>query len=294
MTAAETTIKSRPILFNGPMVRGLLSGAKSQTRRPVVVKTADTSIGRHMLTDLSRAYADHGFPTDEDGDPLPMERWGSNSPDPAPASAYRNHYLHVPYAHPEDGWYPDPGGDAVGRVYCPLGGPGDLLWVREAAELASVCGYNVPNAAMELSYRAGGRRKFNRDAHGTVYANKGRLFSRAIPSIHMPKWASRITLEIVSVRVERLQDISVEDAKKEGLSRITKDDGRTWKWGIPDRDGLPGTDNTGWPWPDWDVDARKAFARLWDQVYGKTEHEWANSPWVWAVSFRRVESPEIP
>jgi hypothetical protein len=160
------------------------------------------------------------------------------------------------------------------------------LWVRETwAMRADVDPDSERSKAIHyLKYRADGD---DLDMEWHSY-NKWR------PSIHMPLWASRIILEITSVRVERLQDISVEEAEKEGLSRITKDDGRTWKWGIPDRDGLPGTDNTGWPWSDWDVDARKAFARLWDQVYGKTEHAWANSPWVWAVSFRRVESPETP
>ena len=115
--------------------------------------------------------------------------------------------------------------------------------------------------------------------------------SKHRPSIHMPRWASRITLEIAGVRIERLQDISEEDAKAEGLSTVTKD-GRLYKWGIPDRDGLPGTDDDGWPWTQWDTDPRQAFRRLWDSIYGSDPAKcWDANPWVWVNCFRRVEGP---
>ncbi|KAK4045245.1 hypothetical protein OUZ56_032653 [Daphnia magna] len=66
------------------------------------------------------------------------------------------------------------------------------------------------------------------------------------PSIHMPRWASRLTLEVTDIRPEHIQSISPEDAIAEGLNRITKD-GTLYKFGIADRDGLPGTDDDGWP-----------------------------------------------
>lgn len=107
------------------------------------------------------------------------------------------------------------------------------------------------------------------------------------PSIFMPRWASRIALEITSVRVERLQDISETDAKDEGLSCLTKDGGRTWKFGIPDRDGLPGNDDDGWHWHEWEVDPRLAYKKLWESINGAGS--WAQNPWVWVIGFKRVK-----
>lgn len=103
--------------------------------------------------------------------------------------------------------------------------------------------------------------------------------------IFMPRDASRITLEIADVRVERLQEISVQDARAEGLTTITKD-GLSWKYGIPDRDGLPGTDDTGWPWQAWELDPRRAYRTLWEKLHGAGS--WAANPWVWVIEFRRV------
>lgn len=106
------------------------------------------------------------------------------------------------------------------------------------------------------------------------------------PSIYMPRWASRITLEIVSVRVERLQDISEEDALAEGIKGITKD-GRTIKYGIPDNDGLPGNDDNGWHWCNWMLSASAAFQELWQEINGYDS--WEDNPWVWVVDFKRVQ-----
>ena len=105
----------------------------------------------------------------------------------------------------------------------------------------------------------------------------------------MPRWASRILLEIADVRVERLQEISENDAKGEGLAAISKD-GQIFKYGIPDRDGLPGTDDHGWPWVDWKHSARNAFGRLWESINGAGS--WDTNPWVWVVEFRVIEPNE--
>ena len=149
---------------------------------------------------------------------------------------------------------------------CPFGQPGDRLWVRETW-------YPEVNGDPEFPvwYRA-------TDADGFPY----RAWR---PSIHMPRWASRITLEITDVRVQRVQDISEADAIAEGLATVTKD-GTTWKFGIPDADGLPGTDDIGWPWTKWDRDPRKAFATLWNDTYGPDA--WDRNDWVWAVTFKWV------
>lgn len=100
----------------------------------------------------------------------------------------------------------------------------------------------------------------------------------------MPQSASRLTLRITDVRSQRLQDITEEDAIAEGLSRLSKDGGRLWKYGIPDKDGLPGADDYGWPWQDWSADPRLAFAHLWTSIHGPDS--WDQNPWVVAILFK--------
>jgi hypothetical protein len=131
---------------------------------------------------------------------------------------------------------------------CPYGQPSDRLWVREAWGLAF--GSPVIPHPDAVIYRAD---EGNADWDG-----------RWRPSIHMPRWASRITLEIVSVRVERLQDISEADAKAEGTPKpiqISDDDPRTY---------------------------RDAFGDLWELING--DGSWDANPWVWVVEFKRVQA----
>ena len=108
--------------------------------------------------------------------------------------------------------------------------------------------------------------------------------------IHMPRWASRLTLTVTDVRVQRVQDISEESAEAEGLYCVSKDGGRTWKWGIPDRDGVPGTDDLGWPWADWETSPRAAYRRLWDGLNAKRGFGWDTNPWVAALSFNVMKA----
>ena len=145
--------------------------------------------------------------------------------------------------HPRKPWMP------VGGVYqdqwqCPHGQPGDRLWVRETWRKGAV--------GTAAEYWA------------TVDALDWAL-SRWSPSVHMPRWASRITLEIVRVRVERVQDITEEDAINEGCVRELKLDGSI-AWGV----GL--------------IEAREEFRNLWQSIHGT----WDANPWVWVVEFRRV------
>lgn len=107
------------------------------------------------------------------------------------------------------------------------------------------------------------------------------------PSIHMPRCASRLTLLVDDVRVEPLQAIVHDDAIAEGLSPITKD-GRKIKWGIPDRDGFPGTDDDGWPWDQWKADPVEAYAALWDRLHRGEGERWEDNPQVLVLTFRAV------
>ena len=170
-----------------------------------------------------------------------------------------------PFNMYDDGWSDENGVEHP--IPCPYGKTGDLLWIREAWQT-----YREKNPGGEWGPET------------TVYrAERDAPFGWR-PSIHMPRFRSRIDLRVLAVRVERVQEISEDDARAEGLAKLTKDGGRVWKYGMPDRDGLPGNDDYGWHWNEWEVDPRAAFARLWDQAYGRGA--WHSNPWVWVVTFR--------
>ena len=172
-------------------------------------------------------------------------------------------------------------------IPCPYGGPGDLVYVREnilqsKVSFHDVCGEMKTRWTRDkVEYLADTPKPEKRFLTPDMY---GSPFMDSRPSIHMPRWASRLTLEITDVRVERVQDISEKDARHEGLAHTTKDGGTTWKWGIPDSDGLPGNDDSGWPWSEWETCAREAFARLWESIHGPGS--WETNNWVWVIEFR--------
>lgn len=163
---------------------------------------------------------------------------------------------------------------------CPYGKKGDRIWVRETWGLigrsanSRLSDFNDPEIALKehLIFRS------NCDGYDKSVQNWR-------SSIHMPRWASRINLDITGIRVERLQDISQADAIAEGLKAITKD-GSLVKHGIPDNDGLPGTDDNGWPWRDFDVNPVNAYRKLWESING--QGSWEANPWVWVIEFRRI------
>lgn len=208
---------SKPILFSGPMVRAILDGTKTQTRR--VVKPQPNEDG----------LADDALPAD-------------------------------PYGY---AWR---GSDGSERQ-CPYGRPGDLLWVRETfsatgkvrvayeADMSTWGVADVFNVADNIVV-----------PHAKVLPGKLEFTpKRWTPSIHMPRWASRLTLEIVSVRVERLQDISDADARAEGVIRVN------------------GTSEE-----DFAQTNRDAYEILWESINGPGS--WALNPWVWVVEFKQVSS----
>lgn len=218
----------KPILFKGPMVRAILDGRKTQTRR--VVKCNPFYGG----PDWARAFPD-GLTT---------------------------RYLHVPQA---GGEYGD---KTVQRVYCPYD-PGDTLWVRETTEsywlphiltgepTSALCGrYTVDDEPIL-------------DPRGF---DLGWWYSKPrCPSIHMPRWASRITLEVTGVRVERAQDISEADAKAEGVTAQFEPVGLSGAFGL-----------THLPYSS-------AFANLWNSINAKRGYSWESNPWLWVVEFKRVD-----
>lgn len=138
---------------------------------------------------------------------------------------------------------------------CPHGTMGDRLWVREA-----FCADFKP-----LIYRA--------SATSDTYGGEKIKYR---PSIHMPRWASRMTLEITDVRVERLQEISEEDAIAEGVSEII----------------VPGIEYGPYGDPVQPLDCsatdRDRFYHLWQSIHHGAE--WSANPWVWVIEFRRVDN----
>ncbi len=142
--------------------------------------------------------------------------------------------------------------------FCPLGKPGDQLWVRE-----TWARYNIDQTSHDMAYRATAPADWPKDG----------LWR---PSIHMPRWASRINLLITGVRVERLQDISEEDSMNEGIDADSLAESQDHYDCIADHN------MTGRP------TAKGYFSNLWQSIYG--EESWEANPWVWVINFERMEA----
>mgnify|MGYP003529146023 CR=1 FL=1 len=156
---------------------------------------------------------------------------------------------------------------------CPMGQAGDRLWVRETYKWADAKDDGV-NQSVVVAYRADDKAS---DIECSLAVHDGVVCAieseevcgeRWRPSIHMPRWACRLVLPLVSVRVERVQDITEDDARAEGLRRT--ENGWT--------DGATGYDVTS---------ARAAFQELWASIYG--EASWDANPWVWVAEWDHAE-----
>lgn len=153
-------------------------------------------------------------------------------------------------------------GIPVKRLTCPYGVVGDRLWVREPwawpGEEEHLYKGNSSDARLVDEWKK----------------DQNNCQVKWTPSIHMPRFACRTVLEITDVRVERLQDIGEEDAKAEGVTRI--DHGREYYFSAM-RDE---PDHRNW------VDPTDAYKELWESINGAGS--WAQNPWVWVISFRKV------
>lgn len=227
----STTTKERPILFSGPMIRALLDGRKTQTRR--VVKPQPLLVGQTYT-----------WPCDGRNS---KAAWASAIKDPQ--SMLR---------------------------FCPYGAVGERLWVRETFAI----GYESIDGKLQLFDENGDELDetvFYRatDPYLTWTDSEGCRTDK-VPwksPIHMPRAASRITLEITDVRVQRLQEISDEDAIAEGAKAFPT--GYVFEGTGYDRAKLCHTHPS------------TAFAMLWDEINGPGS--WESDPWVWALTFRVVK-----
>jgi hypothetical protein len=238
----ETTeAAARPIIFSGPMVRAILAGQKTQTRRVIKPQPVRMNIEAVLSKRILDAYILPGkkvfWETDDTPNPALIEQ------------------------------------------FCPYGKRGDVLWVRESFRVD-------PAADAEGHYPYTYLADNARDLLDYSEVEMGRIKpGKTYPSIHMPRWASRVTLRIADVRVQRVQDISEEDARAEGVPPNWAGDLAGF---VPDEHGfLPPTFDP----EDYEVcTAREAFDTWWDLINGKREGcSWDANPWVWAVSFEVVK-----
>lgn len=191
-------VKERPIIFNSEMVRAILDGRKTQTRRPIK---------------------------------------------PQPIQPKEGAYFDKYYKGPQWNWFSKDNKQFLDQIInCPYGKVGDRLWVRE-------------------SFIVQGDGSFSDVVYRVDHCdNSGKGTAPWKPSIHMPRWASRISLEITDVRVERVQEITDGDGRSEGI-----------------------------PNAPYAICGISSFELLWNSIYKKTEYKWQNNPWVWVIEFKRVD-----
>lgn len=211
-----------PILFSDEMVRAIVDGYKTQTRR--VIRFPKHA---YQQPDVSWIKSVH-----QDGRGN-WVAWSTDAPDLVDFTKRA---------------YPNGEG-----FKCPYGRPRDLLWVRETWSQIS---FPDEDGAVEIAYRAD---DWLDDEPGPDIEGGWR------PSIHMPRWASRLTLEVINVRVERLQAISEEDVLAEGVKPT-----------IPIRPEPFGSRSYN----------LESFVTVWDSINAKRGFSWKSNPWVWVVSFK--------
>ena len=227
-----TTTRERPILFSGPMVRAILAGRKTVTRRPMRPQPAPNPDGDG-----------HWWPSSEVRSRIDVETFLAGDD------------------------------ETVAPSFCPYGGIGDRLWVKETAYISAPGDFALNDCNLRDSQGRGRVVGYAASMVAVAVRCAEEYGAKKSPSIHMPRWASRITLEIAGVSVERLQAITPEDAVAEGLECDER---------------VPGC------WlPGYHEDPRDAFSEGWDQINGKRPgRDWAANPWVWVVRFKRVEQGE--
>jgi len=219
------TMRERPILFSAEMVCAVLDGRKTQTRRIIQSPAKNMQASGHKVIEYRE----------------PGDKW------------YGEHVFSM---RNQSGTWCDYTKEQF-LAKCPFGAVGDRLWVRETFRV-----HSRATDVATLVYKASEQQSWTQQTHRVPIekCNKPAVVDTWTPSIHMPRWASRITLEITGVCVERLQSISEEDAKAEGVKTECSVIGDKYFLG---------------------------FRSLWKSIYG--DDSWQANPWVWVVEFKRVE-----
>lgn len=222
-------MKERPIPFTVPMVRAILEGRKTQTRRVIKPQPIhDGTFWTWKPDSINRSWTDK----------------------------------------PEDPYNDPTLGNIALRSLCPYGQPGDRLWVKETFRLSTSddcahyepCGCKIGTPIYRASW-------------SDVDEDDDPPWK---PSRFMPRWASRITLEITAVRVERIQDISAKDILSEGAVDRPHQDAHFGKCPISRFDGK------------MYVDLRSLWASAWDSINAKRGYGWDDNPWVWVIEFKKL------
>ncbi len=225
-------MKEHPIIFSTPMVKAILEGRKTQTRRL-------TGKGMEIINANPNAW--HLAPYHAQG-----MIWNGKA-----LYQWDNDKLQDPH-----------GESKMCTIGCPYGQAGDRLWVREAHRFITEKG--TPND-FGVVFKDGCINFFRDNAGVMNYP----VEDRWRPSIFMPRWASRILLEITEVRVQRVREISEQGATAEGINEES-----------PLFNAYE---------PHYDLHRKDAFCRLWGSINAK--HPWGSNPWVWVVSFRKLNEP---
>lgn len=227
-------MRERPILFSGAMVRALLAGTKTQTRR--IIKPQPYQDEKGYLWWMWSKYS------------------GSAS---------------INKGDVGDAWFD----------HCPYGKIGDHLWSRETTNRRPMINL-LTGEPLDEKYDGGAYSADGEDILNPDGFDIGWWYSRNVcPAIHMPRWASRLLLEITEVRVQRLQDISEEDAIAEGIRELPLQEKSPGSWWCADPLGNQSLHCR---------TPRAAYARLWESINGPGS--WESNPLVWAISFRRINA----
>lgn len=230
-------MRERPILFNADMVRAVLDGRKTQTRR-IIQSAAKNMQARGHEVISHRAAGDKWY-----GD-------------------------YVYSMRDRSGVWQDFTNDQF-LAKCPFGVVGDRLWVRETwmpdaprdGSWGDVEFYGCKGSPLSMIPE-----RYRKPEHCIHRASwDGSEMVGWTPSIHMPRWASRITLEVTGVRVERLNSMTEKDALAEGC--------------LGGHDSIPGYQYSATP--------HEHFHHVWQSIYGADS--WQANPWVWVIEFKRVE-----
>ena len=126
------------------------------------------------------------------------------------------------------------------------------------------------------------------DIWSSVFSNDEALLQVHFPFQRYNHIDNETVIRITEFRAEHLGDISKEDCMKEGIGCLSKD-GETYKYGITDKDGLPGNDDFGWHWNQWELEPKAAFKKLWNSIYPTGEKAWRDNLWVWVIDFEVVK-----